>query len=334
MTKFLVTGGCGFIGTNLIIEILKNPQNLVLNIDSETYASNLFLAQNYSNYQNYLHHKVDLFYSKKVAQITNDFAPNYIIHLAAESHVDNSILNGKKFIRTNVLGTHSLLDAAIKTYVKYEKHKKEGFKFIHISTDEVYGSLNPDQKSSIETDAYNTSSPYSASKAASDHLVIAWWKTYKLPSIITHCSNNYGPHQHPEKLIPKIIHNLLMEKKIPLYGNGRNIRDWIHVSDHVKAILKLVKEGSVGETYNIGGLNQKSNIDIVKMLIRIHSNQKSTNEVCLDNYVEFVTDRLGHDYRYSINCDKLLKSTDWKPQMELTKGLTETYNHYKESYFK
>jgi len=331
MTKYLVTGGCGFIGTNLVIEILKDSQNFVLNIDKETYASNITLTQKFKNYQNYLHQKVDLCEVNKLINILKEFKPDYVIHLAAESHVDNSIISAEEFIRTNIIGTYGILEASYKTYCIYTKQQRDNYKFIHVSTDEVYGSLSSDQEPSKENDVYNTSSPYSASKAGSDHLVTAWAKTYGLPAIITHCSNNYGPYQHREKLIPKIIHNLLYEIKIPIYGNGKNIRDWIHVTDHVRAILKLVKDGAVGDTYNIGGLNQKSNIDIVKLLVGIHSNQKDITEVCLDKYVEFVTDRLGHDYRYSINCDKLMKITNWKPQIDLFTGLKTTDKQFKEN---
>ena len=331
MTKYLVTGGCGFIGTNLIIEILKNTQNFVVNIDKETYASNDILTRKFKNCQNYLHQKIDICEVNKLVNILKEFEPDYVIHLAAESHVDNSILSAEEFIRTNIIGTYGILEAAFKTYCNYTKQKKDNYKFIHVSTDEVYGSLCADQEPSKENDAYDTSSPYSASKAGSDHLVTAWAKTYGLPAIITHCSNNYGPYQHREKLIPKIIHNLLYQIKIPIYGNGQNIRDWIHVTDHVKAILRIVEEGAVGDTYNIGGLNQKTNIDIVKILIGIHINQNDISDLCLDKYVEFVKDRLGHDYRYSINCEKLINMTNWKPQIDLFTGLKATYKQFTES---
>jgi len=260
--KIIVTGGCGFIGSSFIRLLIKKKNIQILNIDKLTYAANKnYLTFNSKNYKFY---KLDICNTKKITKIFFDFSPDVLVHFAAESHVDNSILNSNKFIKTNIVGTHNLLEISRYYYEKTKSIKK--FKFLHISTDEVYGDLGTSKKLFDEQTKYDPSSPYSSSKASSDHLVRSWYKTYKLPILITHCSNNYGPFQNKEKLIPMVINNALKGKKIPIYGLGNQVRDWLYVQDHVEAIYKIIKFGKIGETYNIGGNNQIQNLQVVKMI--------------------------------------------------------------------
>ena len=320
MQKIIVTGGLGFIGSNLIKQLLK--QNFyVLNIDKVSYASNFYNTKDYSSNKNYKFFKLDIQNKYKIEKILSKFKPIGIFNLAAETHVDRSIDNPKNFINSNILGVFSWLEA-FRSY--YKKNKK--IKLIHISTDEVYGDVLSGR--SKENDAYTPSSPYSASKAASDHLVYSYVRTYKIPAIITNCSNNYGPRQHVEKLIPKIIYNILNNKPLPIYGKGKNSREWIYVEDHCSALIKIFKKGKIGNFYNIGSNNNQNNISIVKKLINI-----SKKQIKLGNNIKitFIPDRPGHDFRYAINSNKIKKQIGWKPKTNLKEGLKKTFIWYKDN---
>ena len=332
--KVLVTGGCGFIGSNLVNFILNNTDYIVLNIDKLTYAGNLQSLSSFSNNRKYFFKKCDISNYKKISSIVLNFKPDWIMHLAAESHVDRSIESPDQFIKTNIFGTFSLLNASLKHFNKLSRLKKKKFRFHHISTDEVYGDLGLKSPLAKENNNYFPSSPYSASKAGADHLVRAWHKTYGLPIVITNTSNNYGPYQFPEKLIPHTILNILNKKRIPVYGNGKQIRDWIYVEDHVEALIKVVKNGKIGETYNIGGNNQIANIKVVKLIC------KYLDKILLNKYninqdsqklISFVKDRPGHDVRYGINQNKILKDLNWKPKKNFKIGIQNTIEWYLEN---
>ena len=324
MQKILVTGGLGFIGSNLIKQLLEK-NFYVINVDKVSYASNFYNTKEYSSNRNYKFFKLDIQNKKKIEKILIKFKPIGIFNLAAETHVDRSIDDPKNFINSNILGVYSLLEA-FKAYCK--KNKKT--KLIHISTDEVYGDVLVGR--SKESDAYVPSSPYSASKAASDHLVYSYIRTYKIPAIITNCSNNYGPRQHGEKLIPKIIYNILNNKPLPIYGKGKNSREWIYVNDHCDALIKIFRKGKIGNFYNIGSNINMNNISIVKKLIKIAKKQ-----IRLGNKVKinFIPDRPGHDFRYAINSNKIKKEIGWKSKTNLNVGLKKTLIWYKDnkSYF-
>ncbi len=297
--RILVTGGLGFIGSHLIKKILTYKKNIVLNVDAKTYCSMPESLQNYKRNKNYLFKKLNISNSKNVSKTIKEFQPNLIFHLAAESHVDNSIVNPNSFINTNIIGTYNLLNSSLKYLNQINK-----FKFIHISTDEVYGSLkNKTQKSFTENSKFNPNSPYSASKASSDLLVRAWNKTYNLPVITTNCVNNFGPWQFPEKLIPVVIYSCLKQIEIPVYGNGINIREWIHVNDHVDCLINLSKNGKIGEVYNIGSGFEISNINLVKIICDYFDN-KFPKKKSYKKLIKFVNDRPGHDFRYSLNSEK------------------------------
>ena len=315
MQKILVTGGLGFIGSNLIKQLLEK-NFYVINVDKVSYASNFYNTKEYSSNRNYKFFKLDIQNKKKIEKILIKFKPIGIFNLAAETHVDRSIDDPKNFINSNILGVYSLLES-FKAY--YKKNKKT--KLIHISTDEVYGDVLVGR--SKESDAYVPSSPYSASKAASDHLVYSYIRTYKIPAIITNCSNNYGPRQHGEKLIPKIIYNILNNKPIPIYGKGKNSREWMHVRDHCEALLKVYLKGKSGESYNVGSGKNLRNVDIAKKLIKIAKNKK----LLLGKKVKikFVKDRPGHDFRYALNNRKILKNLNWKHKVSLNSGLSQTF---------
>ncbi|MBT4349293.1 dTDP-glucose 4,6-dehydratase [bacterium] len=310
--NLLVTGGAGFIGSNFIYYILdKYPEYKIINLDLLTYAGNLDNLKKLPKEANHKFVKGDINDYDLVSKIIQENDIDMIVHFAAESHVDRSIQDPDVFLKTNILGTSTLLRAA----------KENGnIRFHHISTDEVYGSLG---KTGIFTEdtAYDPRSPYSASKAASDHLVRSYYHTFALPITISNCSNNYGPYQFPEKLIPLLVTNLLQDKKIPIYGKGENIRDWIHVSDHCRAIDLILHKGKIGETYCVGGENEMHNIDIAKMILQImHKNEEM---------IEYVQDRLGHDYRYAISNKKINKELNWKPKIDFSTGLTNTVEWYK-----
>jgi dTDP-glucose 4,6-dehydratase len=316
--KIIVTGGLGFIGVNLVEYLLKKKCK-VLCIDKVTYASNINIFR-YN--KNFIFKKIDICKTAQVKKIILHFKPDCIFHLAAETHVDNSIKNSKIFIKSNILGMYSLLNI-LKYY--YEKIDKK-VKFINISTDEVYGSIR--KGSFSENNKFYPNSPYSASKASSDMLARAWYKTFKLPIITTNCSNNFGPFQHKEKLIPKIINNLIQNKKIPIYGNGKNMRDWIYVYDHVRILYSLYLKGKIGETYNIGANCILSNIDILKKLIKVHNSFNKYKKTNFKDVINFVEDRKAHDFRYAINTRKINKLKLFKNKKKLDESLELTYKWY------
>ena len=321
--KILITGGAGFIGSSLI-NLLIQKGHKVINIDSLTYAGNLKNLNFVEKHKNYFFIKSNICNTTKIIEIFKKYNPNAIMHLAAETHVDNSIGKPNTFIRTNINGTYNLLEAARNFLSKKDKNFK--FRFIHISTDEVYGSLGSIGKFNEKT-SYSPNSPYSASKAASDHLVRAWYKTYNLPTIITNCSNNYGPRQFPEKLIPVIISRAIKNKQSPIYGKGKNIRDWIHVQDHVDALYKILLKGKIGKTYNIGSENEISNIDLAKKICTLLDEIKPKKN-SYKKQLAFVKDRLGHDYRYAINSNLIKKELEWKPKIKFNDGLKKTIEWY------
>ena len=320
MKKAIVTGGLGFIGSNLI-EILLNKKFFVCNIDKVTYSSNFYNVKNFQKNKKYKFLKCDLNEQKKILNLLLKFKPNVIFNLAAETHVDRSIDGPKNFIKSNIVGTFSILEA-FRIYNKKYKNTK----LIHISTDEVFGDVKIGR--SRESDSYKPSSPYAASKASSDHLVSSYIKTYKLPCIITNCSNNYGPKQHPEKLIPKIIYNILNNKKLPIYGKGLNSREWIYVNDHCEALIKIFNKGKKGEFYNIGSNINLNNLQITNKLINI---AKKYINIGKNVKIKFVKDRPGHDLRYALNSSKLKNKLNWKPYININKGLEKTFLWYLEN---
>jgi len=324
--KILVTGGCGFIGSNFILKNIKHHK--ILNYDKLTYAGNLSNLDSIKKNDNYSFVKGDIKDLSKFNCVIESFKPNYIINFAAESHVDRSIDAPQDFIETNILGTFILLKSSLNYYNNLSKTDKNIFRFLHISTDEVYGSLGLNGKFK-ETTSYNPSSPYSASKASSDHLVKAWYQTFGLPILITNCSNNYGPYQFPEKLIPLIIINCLKNKELPIYGKGNNIRDWVYVEDHCDGICQVLKKGIIGETYNIGGNQEMTNIDIVNNLCSILDKVMPSNKV--KNYsslITYVKDRPGHDFRYAIDSTKIERELQFFPKESLKSGLSKTVDWY------
>jgi len=314
MGKILVTGGLGFIGSNLINLLLKKNYK-VLNIDKVTYASNFYNIKEFKKNKNYKFIRCNLNNPKKLKEIIAKYKPIGIFNVAAETHVDRSIDGPKNFINSNIIGTFNILEILRKQKIK--------IKLIHISTDEVFGDILRGR--SKEDDAYKPSSPYAASKAASDHLVTSYIRTYKVPAIVTNCSNNFGPRQHPEKLIPKIIYNILNNKNLPIYGKGKNSREWIYVEDHCEALIKIFRKGKLGEFYNIGSNFNKDNLDVAKTLITIAKRKKLLGK---NVKIIFVKDRPGHDMRYAINSNKLKKQLKWKPKVSFMNGLEKTFNWY------
>ena len=315
MKKIVVTGGSGFIGSNLIKFLLKKKY-FVINIDSLKYSANPYNTKNLNKNKNYVFFKLDLNNKNKIVKILKKYKPEGIFNLAAETHVDRSIDNPYNFIHSNILGTYNLLESIL-------KYKKK-IKLVHISTDEVYGDVLVGR--SDEEYPYKPSSPYSSSKASSDHLVRAYIRTYKIPAMISNCCNNYGPNQFPEKLIPKIIFNIINNKPLPIYGKGKNSREWMHVQDHCEALLMIYIKGKIGESYNIGsGVNIK-NIDIAKKLLRIVKNKSS--KISEKVKIKFIKDRPGHDFRYALNNKKILKKLGWKTKISLHDGLLQTFNWY------
>ena len=315
MKKIVVTGGSGFIGSNLIKYLLKKKY-FVINIDKLTYSANPYNTKNLNKNKNYIFFKVDINNKKKIIEIFNKYKPDGIFNLAAETHVDRSIDDPVNFINSNILGTYNLLESIIAC--------KKKIKLIHVSTDEVYGDVAEGR--SHEKYSYNPSSPYSASKASADHLVKSYVRTYKIPAIISNCCNNYGPNQFPEKLIPKLIFNIMNNKELPIYGKGKNSREWLHVQDHCEALLTIFLKGKIGESYNVGsGINLK-NIDIAKRLLKI--TKKKSLKVGKKVKIKFVKDRPGHDFRYALDNNKILKKLGWKAKTSLNLGLLQTYNWY------
>lgn len=327
--KILVTGGAGFIGSAVIRHIIQNTNNQVLNIDKLTYAGNLESLKEIGQHSNYEFKQIDICDTEQITAAIDAFQPNAIMHLAAESHVDRSIDGPAAFIQTNIVGTYTLLEAARKYWMGLDAEAQQNFRFHHISTDEVYGDLEGTTDLFTETTSYAPSSPYSASKASSDHLVRAWHRTYGLPVIVTNCSNNYGPYHFPEKLIPLVILNALDAKPLPVYGNGQQIRDWLFVEDHARALYKVVTEGVVGETYNIGGHNEKQNIEVVKTICKILDELKpQANGQAYESLITFVKDRPGHDLRYAIDATKIQNELGWTPTETFETGIHKTVQWY------
>ena len=323
MKNILITGGAGFIGSHVVnFFVNKYSHYKITNIDSLTYASNYSFLSSIYKKENYVFYDLDIRDNNKLEELIKKENYDAIIHLAAESHVDNSIKNPTLFAETNILGTINLLNSVNKIW-----KSKEGKKFYHISTDEVYGTLGA-TGSFKESTPYDPRSPYSASKASSDHFVRSYYHTYGIPILISNCSNNFGPNQHKEKLIPVVINSIINNKKIPVYGNGLNIRDWLYVQDHVNAIDKIFHDGSVGETYNIGGGNELTNIELIKNIIKITSSLTKKSESSLNELIEYVSDRKGHDYRYSIDYSKISNLLNWKPKFEFETALEHTINWY------
>lgn len=334
--KILVTGGAGFIGSAIIRHIISNTNDEVVNVDKLTYAGNLENLREVESSERYAFEQVDICDKAKLEQVFNKHNPDMVMHLAAESHVDRSIDGPADFIQTNVVGTFTLLEVARHYWQQLSENKKAEFRFHHISTDEVYGDLEGTDELFTETTPYAPSSPYSASKAGSDHLVRAWNRTYGLPVIVTNCSNNYGPYHFPEKLIPLMILNALEGKPLPVYGKGHQIRDWLYVEDHACALYKVITQGKVGETYNIGGHNEKQNIEVVKTICKLLEKlapespyaKSATNPDGFKSLITFVKDRPGHDARYAIDAAKIQKELGWIPKETFTTGLRKTIEWY------
>ena len=329
--KFLVTGGAGFIGSAVIRHLIYDLGYDVINVDKLTYAGNLESLLDVSDSPKYTFEKVDVCDFESIERVFNHNKPDKVMHLAAESHVDRSIDGPAEFIQTNIVGTYVMLEVARQYWLKLSKQNKKDFRFHHISTDEVYGDLEGTNDLFTEKTSYSPSSPYSASKASSDHLVRAWNRTYGFPMVITNCSNNYGPYQFPEKLIPLVILNAISGKSIPVYGKGNQIRDWLHVEDHARALVKVVIEGANGETYNIGGHNEKTNLEVVKTLCSILDELVPDHQGEIQRYEELITyveDRPGHDIRYAIDASKIDKELDWRPVETFESGMRKTVEWY------
>ncbi|RNF48810.1 dTDP-glucose 4,6-dehydratase [Marinomonas hwangdonensis] len=335
--KILVTGGAGFIGSAVVRYLLTSTQYSVVNLDKLTYAGNLESIPESLQNERYAFEPVDICDSVELDRVFHVHQPDVVMHLAAESHVDRSIDGPGDFIQTNVVGTYTLLEASRKYWMGLSDDKKSAFRFHHISTDEVYGDLpHPDEVEGelplfTETTPYAPSSPYSASKASSDHLVRAWLRTYGLPTVVTNCSNNYGPYHFPEKLIPHVILNALSGKALPVYGDGSQIRDWLYVEDHARALVKVATEGQVGETYNIGGHNEKRNIEVVKTICALLEELVPTKPQGVNAYEDLITyvkDRPGHDVRYAIDASKIAHELGWKPEETFETGMRKTVQWY------
>ncbi|HDY7675683.1 TPA: dTDP-glucose 4,6-dehydratase [Vibrio vulnificus] len=329
--KILVTGGAGFIGSAVVRHIINDTQDSVVNLDKLTYAGNLESLASIAYSDRYAFEQVDICDRAELDRVFSVHQPDAVMHLAAESHVDRSIDGPAAFIETNIVGTYTLLEAARSYWNSLSCERKAAFRFHHISTDEVYGDLEGTDDLFTETTSYAPSSPYSASKASSDHLVRAWLRTYGLPTIVTNCSNNYGPYHFPEKLIPLMILNALEGKALPVYGDGMQIRDWLFVEDHARALYKVVTEGVVGETYNIGGHNEKANIEVVKTICSLLEELVPNKPQGVAQYLELITyvkDRPGHDVRYAIDASKIERELGWKPQETFESGIRKTVEWY------
>tara|TARA_R110002096_G_scaffold416576_2_gene619436 strand:- start:276944 stop:278008 length:1065 start_codon:yes stop_codon:yes gene_type:complete len=329
--NIIVTGGAGFIGSALIRYIVGQGEHHVLNLDKLTYAGNLESIAAVADSDRYHFRQVDICQTQEITDIFDQFEPDIVIHLAAESHVDRSIDGPGEFIRTNIVGTFVLLDVARNYWSGLSGAKKDNFRFHYVSTDEVYGDLGHTQELFTEQTSYDPSSPYSASKASSDHLVRAWQRTYGFPTLITNCSNNYGPYHFPEKLIPHMILNALDAQPLPVYGDGSQVRDWLYVEDHVKALYLVATTGTVGETYNIGGHNEKTNLEVVETICDLLGEHGPEIPDGIGNYKElitFVEDRPGHDVRYAIDASKISDELGWIPEETFESGMLKTINWY------
>lgn len=333
--KILVTGGAGFIGSAVVRYIINNTQDTIINVDKLTYAGNLESLESICGSERYHFERVDICNRVEVARIFQQYKPDVVMHLAAESHVDRSIDEPAAFINTNIVGTYTLLDVAKQYWDGLDEAAKSAFRFHHISTDEVYGDLGVGGGLFTEEAPYAPSSPYSASKASSDHLVRAWYRTYGFPIIITNCSNNYGPYHFPEKLIPLVILNALDGKLLPVYGDGLQIRDWLYVEDHAKALYKVITGGRVGETYNIGGHNERRNIEVVHTICALLDELSPiANQSQIASYkdlIVFVEDRRGHDLRYAVDASKIQKELGWVPCESFESGIRKTIMWYLEN---
>jgi dTDP-glucose 4,6-dehydratase len=329
--KILITGGAGFIGSALIRKIIDTTSHKVLNIDKLSYSGNLESLKSVNDNLRYSFEKIDICDSSKIESILKKYEPDLIIHLAAESHVDRSIKSPKEFIQSNIFGTYTLLEESRKYLNDTRCRNRDEFRFHHVSTDEVFGDLHISDKPFTEDSRYEPSSPYSATKASSDHLVRAWHRTYNFPALITNCSNNYGPFQFPEKLIPLTIMNALECKSIPIYGDGKQIRDWLYVDDHAEALLCVALNGKNGETYNIGCNNEIENIEVVKNICTILDELEPPKNINLKSYKELITyvdDRIGHDVRYAIDASKIVNDLKWKPRENFKSGILKTVSWY------
>ncbi|CRN04909.1 dTDP-glucose 4,6-dehydratase [Pseudomonas sp. URMO17WK12:I11] len=327
--KILVTGGAGFIGSAVVRHIISNTTDSVVNVDKLTYAGNLESLQSVDQSERYFFERIDICDRDELDRVFRDYQPDAVMHLAAESHVDRSINGPSEFIQTNIIGTYALLEAARGYWNALDDHRRSAFRFHHISTDEVYGDLEGTEDLFTETTPYQPSSPYSASKASSDHLVRAWARTYGLPTLVTNCSNNYGPFHFPEKLIPLVILNALEGKPLPIYGKGDQIRDWLYVEDHARALYKVVTEGKVGETYNIGGHNEKQNIEVVRTVCSLLDELRPDSEfIPHAELLTYVRDRPGHDLRYAIDASKIKRELGWTPEETFESGIRKTVLWY------
>ncbi len=328
----LVSGGCGFIGSNFIIDWLSSENEKIINLDKLTYAGNINNLSSIQDHKDYVFIHGDIGDKNLVSRLLNEHAPEAVINFAAESHVDRSIHSPEPFIETNIVGTFQFLESIRSYWENLKGIKKENFRFLHISTDEVYGSLSAEAPPFKETNPYEPNSVYSASKAASDHLVRAYCHTYGLPTLTSNCSNNYGPYQFPEKLIPLVIYNALSGKQLPIYGDGKNIRDWLFVSDHCSAITLILKSGKIGETYNIGGLNEKTNLEVVQTLCDILDDLKPRGDgLSYKTQITFIRDRAGHDRRYAIDATKIERELGWRPVQSFEAGIYKTVKWYIEN---
>jgi len=331
MLNFLVTGGAGFIGSSLVRHLVLELGHEVVNVDKLTYAGNLESLGSVSSSPLYKFECVDICNKSEIERIVNQNQPDVLIHLAAESHVDRSIDSPENFIHSNIVGTFILLEVARKYWASLSENRKKTFRFHHVSTDEVYGDLDHVNSFFTENTPYAPSSPYSASKASSDHLVRSWTRTYGLPTVITNCSNNYGPFQFPEKLVPLVILNAINGGSIPVYGDGSQVRDWLFVDDHAEALVKVALEGVVGETYNIGGCNEKTNLDVVKIICSILDELRPIHPDGISRYdqlISFVADRPGHDLRYAIDASKISRELNWQPKETFETGIRKTITWY------
>lgn len=330
--NILITGGAGFIGSAVIRFLISQKNHKVANVDKLTYAGNLESLASVADNARYSFYQVDIVDHQSIERIFEEFKPDLVMHLAAESHVDRSITGPADFIQTNIVGTYVMLEAARSYWNELDTERKASFRFHHISTDEVYGSLGQEGLFTEDSN-YDPSSPYSASKASSDHLVRAWFRTYGLPVIVTNCSNNYGPYQFPEKLIPLMILTALDGKPLPIYGKGDQNRDWLHVEDHARALYKVVTEGEPGETYNIGGYNEKTNLEVVTTLCRILDELRPQHPNGIERYeslITYVADRPGHDLRYAIDASKIKQDLGWTPEETFESGIRKTVEWYLE----